>query len=134
MSHRWSRRSFFSLTSGLSALGITAFAAKAWGQDPPPPYPINGADVFPQLDPSLVREAVGVSHANLPRLRELVEKQPALARASWDWGSGDWEACIDAAAHSAGLPDTHRQGNSCRSAALGAICEQSGRLEYSRRP
>jgi hypothetical protein len=106
MSHRWSRRSFVTLTSGLSALGVSAFATRAWGQAaaPAPPYAVDGADVFPQLDPNLVREAVGVSHANLPRLRELVEKQPALARASWDWGSGDWEACIDAAAHVGNRP------------------------------
>jgi hypothetical protein len=29
----------------------------------------------------------------------LVEHQPALARASIDWGFGDWEAAIDAASH-----------------------------------
>ena len=108
MSHRWSRRSFFALTSGLSVLGISAFASKASAQAAPPPapapYPVNGADVFPQLDPILVREAVGTSHGNLPRLRELVEKQPALARASWDWSSGDWETCIDAASHVGNRP------------------------------
>ena len=47
----------------------------------------------------MAREAVGVSHGNLKRLQELVERQPALARASTDWGFGDWEACIDAASH-----------------------------------
>ena len=106
MPHRWSRRSFVTVTSGLSALGVSAFATRAWGQaaPPPPPYVVDGAEVFPQLDPSLVREAVGASHANFPRIRELVEKQPALARASMDWGSGDWEACIDAAAHVGNRP------------------------------
>ena len=47
----------------------------------------------------MVREAVGVSHRDLKRLRELVERQPALARGAIDWGFGDWEACIDAASH-----------------------------------
>ena len=47
-----------------------------------------------------MREAVGVSHRDLKRLRELVERQPALARVSIDWGFGDWEACLDAASHS----------------------------------
>jgi len=104
MPHRWTRRSFVSLTSGLSALGVSAFAATAWGQEGAVPYAINAADAMPQLDPSLVKEAVGVSHGNLARLRELVEQKPALARASMDWGFGDWETCIDAASHVGNKP------------------------------
>ena len=61
------------------------------------PYAISGADAFPQQDPTLVKDAVGASHGNFARIRELVEKQPAMARASIDWGFGDWETCIDAA-------------------------------------
>jgi hypothetical protein len=92
------RRSFFSLASGLSALGLSAIAVKAWSQVPPPPA-IAAADAFPAQDPNLVREIVGASHGNFARVREAVEKQPALARGSVDWGFGDWETCIDAAAH-----------------------------------
>jgi hypothetical protein len=95
-----SRRSFFSLTS---ALGISTLSVKAWGQAPPPPA-ISGADAFPAQDPNLVREIVGASHGNFARVREAVEKQPALARASVDWGFGDWETCIDAAAHVGNKP------------------------------
>ena len=94
----WSRRSFISVTSALSALGIPLTAAKAWGQTPPL-SPISAADAFPAQDPNLVKDVVGVSHGNVKRVRELVERQPALARASMDWGFGDWETCIDAAAH-----------------------------------
>src|SRR6187397_3017111 len=104
MPHRWSRRTFVSLTSGLSALGVSAFAAKAWGQAPPPPYLAAASEVFPQQDPALVREAVITSHGNLARIRELVERQPAMARASIDWGFGDWETCIDAASHVGNKP------------------------------
>lgn len=98
-----SRRSFFSITTGLSMLGIPALASKAWGQAPPP-YAITGGDAFPQQDPSLVKEAVGASHGNVARIRELVEKQPAIACASIDWGFGDWETCIDAASHVGNKP------------------------------
>jgi hypothetical protein len=105
MSNRWSRRSFVSLTSGLSALGVSAVAAKAWGQAPPAaPYPIAAADAFPQQEPAVVKEAVATSHGNFTRIRELVERQPALARASIDWGFGDWETCIDAASHVGNKP------------------------------
>lgn len=100
-----SRRRFFSITSGLSALGVTALAARAWGQAPPVlPYAIAGADAFPQQDPSLVKDAVGASHGNFTRIRQLVEQQPAMARASIDWGFGDWETCLDAAAHVGNKP------------------------------
>jgi hypothetical protein len=96
------RRTFFSLTS---ALGVSTLAAKAWGQPAPESPPaLRAADAFPQQDPNLVREIVGASHGNFARVREAVEKQPALARASVDWGFGDWEACIDAAAHVGNKP------------------------------
>ena len=98
-----SRRSFFSLT-GVSALGISSFASRAWGQAQSPQPAISSADAFPAQDPNLVREIVGASHGNFARLREAVEKQPALARASVDWGFGDWETCIDAAAHVGNKP------------------------------
>ena len=88
----------------LAALGLSSSSVKAWGQTPPLPYVISGADALPQQDPSIVKEAVGVSHGNLARIRELVEKQPALARASIDWGFGDWETCIDAASHVGNKP------------------------------
>ena len=104
MSHQWSRRSFFSFASGLSVLGISAIASRAWGQPAPPGSPISAADVLPAQDPATVKEAVTTSHGNLARIRELVEKQPALARASYDWGFGDWETCIDAAAHVGNKP------------------------------
>jgi hypothetical protein len=54
---------------------------------------------FPAQDPAVVREMVGVSHGNLARVKELVERQPALTRATWDWGFGDWESALDAASH-----------------------------------
>jgi hypothetical protein len=112
------RRSFF------QSIGLAPLAAHAWpasarfgevsperlrrvggGQASPTlPPAIQGADAFPQQDPNLVREIVGASHGNLARVREAVEKQPALARASIDWGFGDWESCLDAAAHVGNKP------------------------------
>jgi hypothetical protein len=96
-----SRRSFFSVTSALS---LGSLAAEAWEQAPPARYAISGADAFPQQDPALVKDAVGASHGNFARIRELVERQPAMAGASIDWGFGDWETCIDAAAHVGNQP------------------------------
>ena len=32
-------------------------------------------------------------------MKELVQQQPALAKASWDWGYGDYETALGAASH-----------------------------------
>jgi len=54
---------------------------------------------FPTQPADLVREMVGVSHNNLVRVKELLARHPTLARASWDWGFGDWEDALGAASH-----------------------------------
>lgn len=54
---------------------------------------------FPQNEPSRVQAVVGASHGNFDRVKELISEQPALAKASWDWGFGDWETALGAASH-----------------------------------
>jgi hypothetical protein len=54
---------------------------------------------FPAQDPEMVHEMVIVSHGQIARVKELVALHPALAKATYDWGFGDWESCIDAASH-----------------------------------
>jgi hypothetical protein len=56
---------------------------------------------FPSHEPALVQEMVVVSHNNFARVQELVGRQPALAKVSFDCGFGDWETPIDAASHTA---------------------------------
>ena len=46
-----------------------------------------------------VEECVRVAHFDLDKVKELVAARPALARAAWDWGGGDFETCLGAAAH-----------------------------------
>ncbi len=59
--------------------------------------PVSAA--FPSQDTEHAREIVGLSHTNFPKVKELVEKRPALAKASYDWGFGDWETALGAASH-----------------------------------
>jgi len=59
---------------------------------------------YPTQDPDLVREVVGKAHGDYDRVRELVTPRPALAKAVWDWGFGDWESALGAASHM-GRPD-----------------------------
>ena len=94
MAHRLSRRSFVQLpAAGLATLLPPAWRAQsAAGRR-------RSADWFPRQDPALAQEVVGASHGNLAKVRELVERQPALARSAIDWGFGDWETALGAAAH-----------------------------------
>jgi len=67
----------------------------------PPATAVVGAlpELYPTQAPELVREMVTVAHFDPARVRALVERQPALARATWDWGFGDWESALGAASH-----------------------------------
>lgn len=46
-----------------------------------------------------VWDFVANAHGDLDYVRAAVEAQPALANAAWDWGGGDWETGLGAAAH-----------------------------------
>jgi hypothetical protein len=52
-----------------------------------------------RIEAGLVEEFVGNAHGNLSRVQELLEQTPALINAAWDWGGGDWETALGAAAH-----------------------------------
>jgi hypothetical protein len=51
------------------------------------------------LELTLVQEFVGKSHADLEGVKELLGREPALINSAWDWGGGDWETGLGAAAH-----------------------------------
>jgi hypothetical protein len=99
-----SRRTLLQLVPGLiPAMTLPAARLRFESQD-------NGvlaspvSDTFPTQPPELVREMVTVSHFDLHRVRELVDARPSLARASWDWGFGDWETALGAASHMGNRP------------------------------
>jgi hypothetical protein len=52
------------------------------------------------LPPAVVGEFVGRAHADLARVTELLADYPALIHSAFDWGNGDWETALGAAAHS----------------------------------
>lgn len=51
------------------------------------------------IDPTLVSAFVGNAHGDFNRVKELLEQEPALLNAAWDWGGGDWETALGAASH-----------------------------------
>ena len=54
------------------------------------PAPLAGA---------LVQEFVGVAHGDLARTTALLDQEPALIHATWDWGGGDFETGLGSAGH-----------------------------------
>lgn len=58
----------------------------------------------PALNPDLVQEFVGNAHGNLIRVKELLEQEPGLVNATWDWGGGDFETALGAASHMGNKP------------------------------
>jgi hypothetical protein len=53
----------------------------------------------PRLAPELVRDFVNDAHSDLDSVQRMLREQPALVNAAWDWGGGDWETGLGAAAH-----------------------------------
>ncbi len=76
-----------------SLLGSTVLLVPAWAhadQDKEKPAP---------LKLEIVKEFVGVSHGNFPRMKEMLDNEPLLLHVSYDWGGGDYESGIEAAGH-----------------------------------
>lgn len=87
----------------LTAAATAASYKRALATAPPATQPAasdhDSQPWFPSQNPDRVREMVGVAHHNLQRVRELLAASPALAKATWDWGFGDWEMALGAASH-----------------------------------
>ena len=56
----------------------------------------------PQISPDAVREFVIAGHGNLGRVREMLDEEPGLLNACWDWGAGDFETALEGAGHMGG--------------------------------
>lgn len=53
----------------------------------------------PALQGDRVNEFVRVAHADLDATRKMLDAEPRLIRAAWDWGGGDFETALGGAAH-----------------------------------
>lgn len=70
------------------------------GQTPTPP---TAAPKPPPRPPALpsekVQAVVAQAHRSLDAVKSLVDETPLLVNACWDWGGGDFETPLEAAAH-----------------------------------
>jgi hypothetical protein len=57
------------------------------------------SDRPPALDPATVESFVAKSHGDFEGVQALLAEEPALVNATWDWGGGDFETALGAAAH-----------------------------------
>ena len=83
------------------ALMSSHFAAQADTAAPSPLRPSTPPKP-PALAPGKVHATVDQAHRSLDQVMKLVEETPLLANASWDWGGGDFETPLQAAAHTGG--------------------------------
>lgn len=99
MNHVVTRRQF-ALASSTAVVGGIALPRLAMAQSPTTTTkPAAGFDKGPPLEADLNRQVVGESHRNLERVIELVTADQELVNAVWDWGGGDFETPLGAAAH-----------------------------------
>ncbi len=49
------------------------------------------------VESARVKKFVIAGHANLAKVKEMLAAQPAIANATWDWGSGDFETALGGA-------------------------------------
>jgi hypothetical protein len=57
------------------------------------------SDRPPALDAATVESFVSKAHGDFDGVQALLAEEPALVNATWDWGGGDFETALGAAAH-----------------------------------
>lgn len=92
-----SRRSFLNTAPLVVVPALWPAGVHAAAMPAPATTDIDGS--YPTQPADMARDMVGASHNNIARVKELLAIHPTLARASWDWGFGDWEDALGAASH-----------------------------------
>lgn len=74
-------------------------AALGMGLRPLPSGAVSSQERPPPLPDDLVFEFVRMAHGDLDRTREMLDGEPGLLNATWDWGAGDFETALGGASH-----------------------------------
>lgn len=86
-------RRLFMAAAPVALLGATS----AQPAEEPAANPVD--DLYPTTPSSRAAAFVGACHAKLDVVNTMLAEDAGLAKASWDWGFGDWETAIGAASH-----------------------------------
>ncbi|MCA9251335.1 MAG: ankyrin repeat domain-containing protein [Phycisphaerales bacterium] len=84
-------RRAFVMTAG-AAIPSLIFTQQTWADNGKPPA----------IDDDLVGKFVGKSHFDFDTVRAMLKDHPQLVNCCWDWGGGDYETGLGAAAHTGG--------------------------------
>lgn len=93
------RRQFLVTTSGLLATDVFTSLGNAQEAKAPPAGVPKTPHKRPPLPLEKVQAIVAMAHRDLAKVRALIEETPLLVNACWDWGDGDFETPLEAAAH-----------------------------------
>ena len=94
-----SRRAFLAATPvSLAAIASTGPAKAQPAAEETPP-----GDLYPTTPGDRASEFVGACHMQFDKVKAMLAEDAGLAKASWDWGFGDWETAIGAASHTGRL-------------------------------
>jgi hypothetical protein len=112
MSDPISRRTFTTLSAGFVLGSASDLGAADDPKPKAPPGPVEAAFERdypapgfkpswkkPQVNRLLVQDFVIYAHSDPEMTRKLLEKEPALLHSHMDWGGGDFESALGAAAH-----------------------------------
>ena len=114
MSEPLDRRTFAATFAASVVLGREAVSAETPAVAPVPhPKPVEAAFERdypappgfsprwqkPQINRLLVQDFVIYAHMDTQMVSKLLDKEPALVNSFMDWGAGDWESGLGAAAH-----------------------------------
>ena len=83
------RRTFLTGGAVMVASGLGLATPKTMGAQERPPA----------LPDDLVFDFVRAAHGDLDRTRAMLDEEPGLLNATWDWGGGDFETALGGASH-----------------------------------
>ena len=89
------RREFMKLSLGAAAAGTTLITFMGTTQAKTK----TDMQTREPIKPELVKEFVIKGHGDLSRVKEMLEQEPRLLNACWDWGGGDFETAMGGAGH-----------------------------------
>jgi hypothetical protein len=89
-------RKKFIITSVAGAAGIVLVPQIVTAQQTPPPVKQQKG---PPLDKELVKEFVIAGHKDLDKVKSMLQENPDLLNASFNWKDWDWEDAIGGAGH-----------------------------------
>ncbi len=89
-------RKKFIISSVTGAAGMVLLPQIVTAQQAQPPMKQQKA---PPLDKELVKEFVTVAHKDFDKVRSMLQENPDLLNACYNWKDWDWEDAIGAAGH-----------------------------------